>query len=153
MMVLRRLMVHAAEDVGLANTNALNIAVSATLAYERLGAPEGFIPMAEAIICVATSPKSNSVVVAQKAVSEFVRKCGDITVPYQLRNYTEHSPNWDGNKYVYPHDYGGYCAQEYMPVGMEKVTFYEPKSEGDEPKIAAFLKRVEELEKKNKPEV
>lgn len=146
MLIFRRLMAHAAEDVGLANTNALVVAVSACQAYERMGQPEGLIPLTEAIICVATSPKSNSVVVARDAAIACVRKSGDSFVPYQLRNYTEHSPNWDGRKYVYPHDHGGYYKQRYLPDSIGDVHFYVPKNEGDEPRIRAFMERVKKLE-------
>ena len=144
MLIFRRLMAHAAEDVGLANTNALVVAVSACQAYERLGAPEGLIPLTEAIICVATSPKSNSVVVARDAAIACVKESGDSVVPYQLRNYPEHSPNRDGRTYVYPHDNGGYAKQEYMPDSLVGKKFYFPRSEGDEPRIAEFMKRVED---------
>ena len=149
MLIFRRLMAHAAEDVGLANTNALVVSVSACLAYERMGAPEGLIPLTEAIICVCTSPKSNSVVVARDAALACVRKSGDSFVPYQLRNYTEHSPNWDGKKYVYPHDYGGYYKQQYLPDGIKDEVFYVPKNEGDEPRIREFMERVRKLEEEN----
>ena len=145
MLIFRRLMAHAAEDVGLANTNALVVAVSACQAYERMGAPEGYIPLTEAIICVATSPKSNSVVIARDAAIKCVKESGDSVVPYQLRNYPEHSPNHDGRKYIYPHDEGGYVKQEYMPDALLGKKFYFPKGEGDEPKIAEFMKRVENI--------
>lgn len=151
MLILRRLMAHAAEDVGLANTNALVVAVSACQAYERLGSPEGLIPLTEAIICVATSPKSNSVVVARDAAIDCVKKSGDSNVPYQLRNYPEHSPNRDGRTYVYPHDHGGYYKQEYMPDALVGKRFYFPRSEGDEPRIAEFMKRVKDIENGSDP--
>ena len=147
MLIFRRLMAHAAEDVGLANTNALVVAVSACLAYERMGAPEGLIPLTEAIICVATSPKSNSVVVARDAAIKCVKESGDSVVPYQLRNYPENSPNNDGRRYVYPHDHGGYVRQEYMPDALVGRKFYYPKSEGDEPNIAAFMERIRRIER------
>ena len=147
MLIFRRLMAHAAEDVGLANTNALVVAVSACQAYERMGAPEGLIPLTEAIICVATSPKSNSVVVARDAAIKCVKESGDSVVPYQLRNYPENSPNNDGRKYVYPHDHGGYVRQEYMPDALVGRKFYYPKSEGDEPNIAAFMERIRRIER------
>lgn len=143
MLIFRRLMAHAAEDVGLANTNALVVAVSACQAYERMGAPEGLIPLTEAIICVATSPKSNSVVVARDSAIKCVKESGDSDVPYRLRNYPEHSPNHNGETYVYPHDYGGYYKQGYMPDSLKGRKFYFPKEEGDEPRIAKFMDDVE----------
>lgn len=145
MLIFRRLMAHAAEDVGMANTNALVVAVSACMAYERMGPPEGLIPLTEAIICVCTSPKSNSVVVARDAAIKCVRKSGDSFVPYNLRNYTEHSPNWDGKTYVYPHDYGGYFKQQYLPDAVADAEFYKPKNEGDEPRIKEFMERVKKI--------
>lgn len=143
LLIFRRLMAHAAEDVGLANTNALVVAVSACQAYERMGAPEGLIPLTEAIICVATSPKSNSVVVARDAAIKCVKESGDSDVPYRLRNYPEHSPNHNGERYVYPHDYGGYYRQEYMPDALKGRKFYFPKTEGDEPRIKKFMEDIE----------
>lgn len=145
MLIFRRLMAHAAEDVGMANTNALVVAVSACTAYERMGPPEGLIPLTEAIICVCTSPKSNSVVVARDAAIACVRKSGDSFVPYNLRNYTEHSPNWDGKSYVYPHEYGGYYKQQYLPDSVAGSVFYKPKSEGDEPRIKQFMARIKKI--------
>ena len=149
MLIFRRLMAHAAEDVGLANTNALVVAVSACQAYERMGPPEGLIPLTEAIICVCTSPKSNSVVVARDAAIACVRQSGDSFVPYNLRNYTEHSPNWDGKSYVYPHEYGGYYKQQYMPDSVAGSVFYKPNNEGDEPRIKEFMERIGKIAEEN----
>lgn len=149
MLIFRRLMAHAAEDVGMANTNALVVSVNACLAYERMGPPEGFLPLTEAIICVCTSPKSNSVVIAKDAAQACVKKHGDGFVPYQLRNYTEHSPNWDGKSYVYPHDFGGYCKQQYLPDAVKDEVFYRPKDEGDEPRIREFMERIKKIAEKN----
>ena len=149
MLIFRRLMAHAAEDVGMANTNALVVATSACMAYERMGPPEGFLPLTEAIICVCTSPKSNSVVVAMDSARDSVKKSGDSFVPYNLRNYTEHSPNWDGSSYVYPHDFGGYYKQQYLPKQLENEVFYKPKSEGDEPRISEFMERIKRLAEEN----
>ena len=149
MLIFRRLMAHSAEDVGMANTNALNVCVSACLAYERMGAPEGLLPLSEAIICVATSPKSNSVVMAMDRAKDAVKRSGDSFVPYNLRNYNEHSPNWDGKTYVYPHDFGGYCDQQYLPDQLVGSKFYEPKSEGDEPNIKNFMERIKQISKRN----
>lgn len=150
MLIFRRLMAHSAEDVGLANTNALVVSVSACEAYERMGAPEGLIPLTEAIICVATSPKSNSVVVARDAAIKAVKQSGDSEVPHNLRNYNERYPNWNGKSYVYPHDFGGYCEQQYLPDKLVGSRFYIPKGEGGEKDIAEQMKRVKEIIKKQK---
>lgn len=149
MLIFRRLMAHSAEDVGLANTDALNTAVSACLAYERMGPPEGLIPLTEAIICVATSPKSNSVVVAMGKATACVKKSGDSQVPHQLRNYNEHYPNWDGSTYKYPHDYGGYVKQQYLPDPVKNEKFYTPGEEGGEAEIKKFMKNVQNFINKN----
>lgn len=149
MLIFRRLMAHAAEDVGMANTNALVVATSACYAFEHLGPPEGFIPLTEAIICVCTSPKSNSVVVARDAARKCVRTSGDSFVPYQLRNYNERYPNWDGKSYVYPHDFGGYYKQQYLPDQIKNEVFYRPKNEGDEPRIRDFMKRIKKIAEEN----
>lgn len=145
MLIFRRLIVHASEDVGMANSNALNVAVNACLAYERMGAPEGFIPLSHAIICVTTSPKSNSVVTAMKKVRACVRENGSSNVPHHLRNHNDNYPNFDGSVYKYPHDYGGYVAQSYLPEELKDMKFYQPTHEGEEADVCEFISRVKDI--------
>ena len=129
MLVCRRLIVHSAEDVGLADPMALNIAVNATLAMERLGLPEGRIPLTEAIIYVCKAPKSNSVV---NALYSAVAKAeeGHDEVPTYLRD--NHYRSDKDTSYKYPHDYGGYVEQQYLPDDIKNEKFYIPGENGEE---------------------
>ena len=129
MLVCRRLMVHSAEDVGLADPMALNIAVNASLAMERLGLPEGRIPLTEAIIYVCKAPKANSVV---NALYSAVAKAeeGHDEVPTYLRD--NHYRSDKDTSYKYPHDYGGYVEQQYLPDDIKNEKFYIPGENGEE---------------------
>lgn len=129
MLVCRRLLVHAAEDVGLADPGALNIAVNATLAMERLGLPEGRIPLTEAIIYVCKAPKSNSVVNALYAADALAEE-GHDDVPVYLRDANYKTEKISG--YKYPHDYGGYVEQQYLPDDIKDEVFYTPGDNGEE---------------------
>lgn len=129
MLICRRLMVHSAEDVGLADPNALNIAVNATLAMERLGLPEGRIPLTEAIIYVCKAPKSNSVVNTLYAADAFAKE-GHDDIPSYLRDANFKTEKVTG--YKYPHDYGGYVEQQYLPNDIKDEIFYSPGENGEE---------------------
>ena len=129
LLICRRLIAHSAEDVGLADPQALVIATSAMIAFEKLGLPEGRIPLTEAIIYVCKAPKSNSVVNTLYSADE-VSKEGHDNVPFYLRD-----PNYKVDKisgYKYPHDYGGYIEQQYLPDDIKDMIFYEPGYNGDE---------------------
>lgn len=129
MLICRRLIAHSAEDVGLADPNALNIAVNAMLAMERLGLPEGRLPLTEAIIYVCKAPKSNSVVVALDSADRISRE-GHNDVPSYLKD-----PNFKTEKisgYKYPHNYGGYVKQQYLPDDIKDEVFYLPSDNGEE---------------------
>lgn len=132
--VLRRLIVHAAEDVGLADPNALLLAVSAMQAFEKLGLPEGKIPMTEAIIYVALSPKSPSVVNAMNAANEAAREVHD-DIPDYLREQSYKGSHKLTAGYKYPHDYGGWVEQQYLPHSLKNTRFYFPTRNGREAKI------------------
>ena len=130
MLILRRLIVHSAEDVGMADPRALQLAVSAMTAYEHLGLPEGRIPMAEAIIYVCEAPKSNSVVNALYSAIDAVKQIKDDNVPMYLRD-----ANYKGVEimgYKYPHSYGGYVEQQYLPDSIKDREFYVPSNNGEE---------------------
>lgn len=129
LLITRRLIVHSAEDVGLADPNALNISVNAMLAFERLGLPEGRIPLVEAIIYVCKAPKSNSVVNALYAADE-VAKEGHNKVPNYLRDTNFKTEKITG--YKYPHSFGGYVEQQYLPDDIKDKVFYIPSQNGDE---------------------
>ncbi|HOO22318.1 MAG TPA: replication-associated recombination protein A [Clostridia bacterium] len=129
MLIARRLIVHSAEDVGLADPNALNIAVNAMYALERIGLPEGRIPLVEAIIYVCKAPKSNSVVTALYAADEIAQE-GHNKVPDYLRDTNYKTEKISG--YKYPHDFGGYVEQQYLPDDIRDKVFYVPSDNGDE---------------------
>lgn len=148
LVVLRRLISHTSEDVGLANSNALVIAVSALTAYQNLGVPEGLIPLTHAIICTATSPKSNAVVQAKDSAISAVKSTVTDPVPDHLKNYN--FLNEKRAKYKYPHDFGGYVNQQYLPDSLIGTKFYNPTDNGNERKIAEFMNAVQELLKGNR---
>ncbi len=129
-LLARRLIIHAAEDVGLADTNALNVSVNALTAIEKIGMPEGAIILTEAIIYVSLAPKSNSVVRAITKVSKVIEKTEKITIPsYLLDNTYKKNPDMS---YKYPHDYGGWVEQQYLPNEIKDEKFYIPSHNGAE---------------------
>ena len=136
--IARRIMIHAAEDVGMADPQALNVAVSAAQAVERIGMPEARIILAEAVIYIASAPKSNSVISAIDQAMEAV--CTEKTrpVPVHLKDthYKGAEKLGHGAGYLYPHDFPGhYVKQQYLPDGMEGRTFYHPSDEGFEKEV------------------
>jgi putative ATPase len=133
--VVRRLLVHAAEDVGMADPNALLMAQAAGFALEWLGMPEARIPIAQAIIYIATAPKSNSVVTAVDAALATVEKRGAEPVPTHLRDshYAGAAKLGHGKGYKYPHDYPHhYVAQDYLPENVKDFRVYAPSDQGRE---------------------
>jgi putative ATPase len=137
--IVRRLIVHASEDVGLANPLALLQAVAASQALETVGMPEARIPIAQAIIAVSESPKSNSVVSAIAAAAADAQKGGFQPVPLHLRDtsYKGHERIQSGLGYKYPHDYPGhYVKQRYAPLESSGMPYYLPSDQGQEAKIA-----------------
>lgn len=142
LIILRRLIVHSSEDVGLANSNALVVATSALTAYEKIGMPEAKIPMFHAIIYVCESPKSNSVVNAKYMVEEAVSKIKSENVPTYLKDANYKVEKISG--YKYPHDFDGYVEQQYLPDELKDVKFYNPLPYGDEKKV---IERQKELGK------
>ena len=144
MLLLRRLVVHASEDVGMADPNALNIATSAMYAFEKIGYPEGLIPMSNAIIYVCEAPKSNSVVVAMSAAKKDAREVRDDEgIPPYLKDNTfgDESTKSESNNYKYPHDYaGGWVNQQYLPDKLKDKIYYTPSDYG-------FEKTVKEIRK------
>lgn len=139
MLVARRLVVHSAEDVGMADPRALQIAASAMYVLEKTGAPEGLIPLSEAIVYVCEAPKSNSVIEAMQAArsdAETVRD--DDGVPAYLRDhsYDSREGKREAAKYKYPHNYpSGYVEQQYLPDSLKGKKYYIPKGIGYELKV------------------
>lgn len=127
--IARRLVISASEDIGLANPNALLLANAAFDAVQKIGWPEGRIPLAEATVYLATSPKSNSAYNAINMALQNVRQTGNLPVPLHLRNAPTQLMAELGysDGYKYPHDYPGhYVSQQYMPDDLKGVTFFTP---------------------------
>lgn len=140
--IARRLIVHAAEDIGLADPKALLIAVAAFQAVEFVGMPEARIPLAEATIYLAAAPKSNRSYLAINEAIRAVRESKKIKIPSHLAS-AEHSKSAEllgkGKGYKYPHDYGGYVKQQYLPDELKGYRFYQPSLSGQEAKIAKLM--------------
>ncbi len=133
--ICRRLMIHAAEDVGLADPQALVLASAAAQAVERVGMPEARIILAEAVLYIALAPKSNSAYKGIEAAMEAVEKEKAEAVPVHLRDagYRGAAALGHGRGYRYPHDYPGhYVLQEYLPPSVKDKAFYEPSDQGKE---------------------
>ena len=138
----RRMLIFAAEDVGLSDPRALSVALAAAQAFERLGLPEGTLPLAEAALYLATAPKSNSVIAARDAAAEAARARGDLPIPAALRDASAPLSQQlgAGAGYRYPHDEPGHhAAVDYLPADLAGSRFYEPSGEGDERAIAVRL--------------
>ncbi len=144
--IARRLVILAAEDIGLANPNGLLLANACFDTVNKIGMPEARIPLAEATIYLATSPKSNSAYMAVDAAMAFTsHDTNNRPVPLHLRNApTALMKELDyGKDYKYAHDFAGHFVdQEFMPAGLEGRRFYEPAPNAAEQKIAA---RIAEL--------
>jgi putative ATPase len=139
MTLFRRAIAMAAEDIGLADPQALQIAVAARDAFHMLGPPEGYLPLAEMTVYLATAPKSNSTVLALQSALDAARQTPAAPVPLHLRN----APTGlmkalgYGRTYQYPHDDpSGYVAQQYLPDELRETRFYQPGERGFERKIA-----------------
>lgn len=143
LLIFRRIIAHSAEDVGMANPNALVVATSALTAYEKIGMPEGTLPLAEAIICVCESEKSNSVVIARNEAERAVQTVKKEAVPMYLRDVNYKQEKISG--YKYPHDYGGYVEQQYLPDDLKDAKFYVPSDHGYEKVVKERQERLKKL--------
>lgn len=143
LLIFRRIIAHSAEDVGMANPNALVVATSALTAYEKIGMPEGTLPLAEAIICVCESEKSNSVVIARDKAERAVQTVKKEEVPVYLRDVNYKQEKISG--YKYPHDYGGYVEQQYLPDDIKDAKFYVPSDHGYEKVVKERQERLKKL--------
>lgn len=139
LLIARRLIAHSAEDVGLADPYALTIAVSALTALQNLGVPEGLIPLTEAIIYVCEANKSNAVVVALNEAASDAETVKDDDIPPYLINpaYRSKEGKAESAKYKYPHDYGEYVEQQYLPNKLKNRRYFRPTGHGYESKIIA----------------
>ena len=137
-LIARRIIAHASEDVGLANPTAMLQAVAAAQALEMVGLPEARLSLAQAIIAVCESPKSNAVVVALDQSAADAQQGGFGAVPVHLRDthYAGHERIGSGAQYKYPHDFPGHwVAQEYMPPEVKGRRYYIPSDQGQEAKL------------------
>ncbi len=142
-MLARRIVAHASEDVGLANPIAMLQAVAAIEALDRVGMPEARLPLAQAIIAVCESPKSNSVSMAIDAAMADAEKGGFGPVPSDLRDTHYQGAARAGvtDGYKYPHDYPGhYVKQQYLPDEKKDAVYYVPSDQGHEAKIIKHIK-------------
>jgi putative ATPase len=143
--ILRRLIILAGEDIGLADPQGLQVAASAAYAFEYIGFPEGVYPIAEATLYLATAPKSNSVGAYFKAV-ELIENEGLGAVPTHLMDSTRDARGLGhGKGYQYPHQFPGhFTPQQYLPSNLLGTTFYKPSDQGYEAQIAERLARWRE---------
>jgi putative ATPase len=143
--IARRLVISAAEDIGLANPNALLLANACFDTLQKIGWPEGRIVLAETAIYLATSPKSNSAYLAIDKALATVEQSGNLPVPLHLRNApTSLMKELDyGKEYKYAHDYkDNFVQQEYLPKELMKSRFWDPQSNASEVKMQEWMKRL-----------
>jgi putative ATPase len=158
MTIFRRAIAMAAEDVGLADPQALQLAVAARDAYHMLGAPEGYLPLAQMTIYLATAPKSNSAYLGLSRALDAARETPAAPVPLHIRNAPTalHREIGHHEGYRYAHESAeGYLPQEYLPEEVQGRAFYEPGRFGFEREISKRLdwwERLKRGEEKSKPE-
>lgn len=143
--IARRIMICASEDVGNADPNALNVAVSASLAVERIGMPEAQIILAQAVTYVACAPKSNASCEGVFAAMATVEKTGNLPIPTHLQDahYKGAAKLGHGTGYKYAHDYPNhYVEQQYLPYELNGKEFYRPTGNGYEAKIREHMKKL-----------
>lgn len=148
-MLGRRLMVIASEDIGMAYPSAVSVVTACVQAALMVGYPEAAINLAQAVILLASAPKSNAAYMAyEKALSDIrSRKIDDVPLHLMDSHYKGAGERGIGKDYLYPHDFGGYVAQQYLPDNLyrEGVKYYQPTANGSE---ASFKKFLEGLEQK-----
>lgn len=143
--IARRLIISAAEDIGLANPNALMLANETFSAVERVGWPESRIILSQCTIYLATSPKSNSAYTAIGKAQKLVQQTGNLVVPDHLKNASSALAKdlGHGKGYLYPHDYqGGFAHQEYLPNEIQGHVLWSPADNAKEQQISAQQKAI-----------
>ena len=141
--ILRRLLILAGEDIGLADPQALQVASAAASAFEYVGLPEGIYPIVEATLYLATAPKSNSALGYFKA-AKLIEEEGAQPVPIHLMDANRDAKGFGhGKGYKYPHDYTGhFTEQQYLPNSVQGKKFFQPSDEGYETRIKKFLEHL-----------
>lgn len=145
--IARRIMILASEDIGNADPQALQVAVAAAQAVERLGMPEARIVLAQAVTYMASVPKSNSAINAIDKAMRVVQETKTPPVPVHLQDahYKSAGKLGHGKGYKYAHDYKNhYVKQQYLPDGLTGEVFYEPSENGYEQQIRAYYKKIKE---------
>ena len=145
--IARRIMILASEDIGNADPQALQVAVAAAQAVERLGMPEARIVLAQAVTYMASAPKSNSAINAIDKAMRVVQETKTPPVPVHLQDahYKSAGKLGHGKGYKYAHDYKNhYVKQQYLPDGLTGQVFYEPSENGYEQQIRAYYKKMKE---------
>ena len=145
--IARRIMILASEDIGNADPQALQVAVAAAQAVERLGMPEARIVLAQAVTYMASAPKSNSAINAIDKAMRVVQETKTPPVPVHLQeaHYKSAGKLGHGKGYKYAHDYKNhYVKQQYLPDGLTGEVFYEPSENGYEQQIRAYYKKIKE---------
>lgn len=148
--IARRLVILAAEDIGLANPNALLLANATFDAIKKIGWPEGRIILSECTVYLATSPKSNSAYMAIDRALEEVRKSGNLPVPLHLRNAPTKLMKDLGyhEGYLYAHDFENhYVAQQYLPDGLQNARFWNPADNPHERKMSDYMSAIKKNDK------
>ncbi|MEO5348246.1 MAG: replication-associated recombination protein A [Magnetococcus sp. YQC-3] len=155
--IARRLIRFASEDIGNADPQALQVALHAKESYHFLGAPEGELALAQAVVYLATAPKSNSLYLAYQAAQKCAKQSGHLPPPLHIRNAPTRllKELGYGANYRYPHDYEeGYVAAEYLPEALHGQHFYQPVNRGFEREIAkrvAYWQRLKNRAGSAKP--
>jgi len=149
--IARRVTRMAVEDIGLADPQALNVCIAACEAYDRLGSPEGELALAQAVIYLATAPKSNAAYLAYRAADRAARETGSLMPPRHILNAPTKLMEREGYGagYEYDHDTpDGFSGQDYFPDGMQRRQFYDPPERGFEREIRKRLEYWERLRRK-----
>ena len=153
--IARRIMICASEDVGNADPQALQVAVAAAQAVERIGMPEAQIILAQAVSYVACAPKSNAAVCAISAAMKTVEATGNLPIPAHLQDahYKGAAKLGHGLDYKYAHDYpNNYVEQQYLPYELSGKEFYRPSGNGYEVKIKEHMERIRREARENRQE-
>lgn len=150
--IARRIMICASEDVGIADPQALVVAVNASLAVERVGMPEAQIILSQAAMYVACAPKSNACVRAIEEAMQTVEQTGNLPIPAPLQDahYKGAAKLGHGIGYKYAHDYPNhYVEQQYLPYELNGKEFYHPSGNGYEVKVKEHMKRIRQEARQN----
>ncbi|MEE2922705.1 MAG: replication-associated recombination protein A [Pseudomonadota bacterium] len=149
--IARRLVVMASEDIGLADPTAMLVAGEAARAFERLGEPEGLIPLAHCVVHLATAPKSNAAYMALKKARAAARATGSLMPPKTILNAPTGMMKAQGygEGYIYDHDTEeGVSGQNYFPDEMDRPVFYDPKGHGRERAVLERMRHVSDIRKR-----